>query len=154
MFKSVKSAALASGLALAATVPAQAQGFEGAYAGVYAGMSLNGATVFLGGAQAGYNFAFGGGAIAGVEGDVMVASGTAFGSASARLGYAIGSNAMLFGSLGLGINDLGATFYQFGGGGEVNVTDNVYVRAEVDRLAPFGPGGPLWVGKLGVGYRF
>ena len=146
---------LASGLALAAAAPAQAQGFEGAYAGIYAGARLTGFTPWMGGVQGGYNFALGNGAIAGIEGDAgLLSNGMWLGTASARLGYAAGSDFMLFGSLGVGTTSASTIYYQIGAGGEFNVTDTVYLRAEADRLRPFSGGAPVWLGKIGAGYRF
>lgn len=153
MFKSVKATLLASGLALAATVPAQAQGFEGAYAGVYGGTALTG-TTWMAGVQGGYNFALGDQAIAGVEGDVFVThAGVVFASALGRLGFALSSNMLIYGALGLGAYGA-ATYYQASGGAEFNVTDNVFLRASVDRFKTFGGGPAEYMGKVGAGYRF
>jgi opacity protein-like surface antigen len=155
MNETMKSVALACGMTLAAMAPAQAQGFEGGYAGIYAGARLTALTPWMGGVQGGYNFALGSGAIAGVEGDLGVTStGTVLGTASGRVGYAFGSDVMLYGSAGVGMTDASTTYYQFGGGGEFNVTEDVYLRAQVDRLKAFSGGAPLWLGKIGAGYRF
>ncbi len=153
MKKTMKSVLLASGLTLAAIAPAEAQGFEGAYAGIYAGTSFS-FVGWMGGVQAGYNFAFAGDAIAGVEGDVFVTNGgQVWGTAAGRLGYALSPEMMLFASLGAGTNGAN-TYYQIGGGGEFNVTDQVYLRADLDRLRQFSGGVPIYYGKIGAGYRF
>jgi opacity protein-like surface antigen len=154
MNKTMKSILLACGLAMVAMAPAQAQGFEGGYAGIYAGMPVTAGPGWLGGVQGGYNFTFGGGALAGIEADLGVTNaGTVLGTAVGRVGFAFGSDAMVYGAAGAG-TDGSITYYQLGAGAEFNVTDDVYLRGGVDRLKPFAGGAPVYLGKIGAGYRF
>lgn len=154
MNKKMKTILLAFGLAVAALAPAHAQGFDGTYAGIYAGVPVSGGTGWLGGVQGGYNFTFGGGALAGIEADLGVTNaGTVLGTAVGRLGYAFGSDAMIYGAGGAG-TDGSITYYQLGAGAEFNVTDDVYLRGGVDRLKPFSGAAPAYLGKIGAGYRF
>jgi opacity protein-like surface antigen len=158
MTSKTKTMVLAMGLALAATT-AQAQSFEGAYAGGYVTTNLNaGFGTYWGvGVQAGYNFSVGTDTYLGVEvdgGAVFAAPTTYLGTVSGRAGFAVSNDVLLYGSLGGGISGTSLFYWQAGAGAEYNVTESVYLRAGVDRLAPVSAGAALYLGKFGVGYRF
>ena len=144
---------LAAGLALAAPA-AQAADWEGPYVGAYAGtVNWNN---FIVGAQAGYNFSIGDGVYAGVEADAFwVVGGTNYlGSASARLAFEAAPDVLLYGQLGLARSSNGFNYWLAGAGMEYAVTDEVSLRAGVERLDRFGPPGAIWVAKAGLTYRF
>lgn len=149
----VTTVLLASAVALAAPA-ARAGDWEGPYVGAY-GAWVNG-TNWGAGAQAGYNFALGGGAYAGAEADVIrvFGSGVTVGSASARLGYEFAPGVLGYGQLGLAVNNSGTTAWLAGAGGQVAISGPVSLRVGVDRFQAFGGGAAEYVVKGGLVYGF
>ena len=152
--KVILALATGLGLGLAGSV-AQASDWEGAYLGLYGGLNTDTNDGAIGG-WAGYNFPLGGDAVAGLEGEGLYVPNTGdfIGSANARLGYALGSSALVFVKGGVAMNDAGDSAWLVGAGGEVAVADGWSVRADVDRYSGFGAGAAFWMGKAGVVYRF
>ena len=150
---------------------AQAQDFEGGYAGVVVRNNFNSpSSIDVGfGAFAGYNMEFGNGMVAGVEGEVELdpaqpsppfggsvwGAGTdVTGTANVRVGADVGG-ALVYGKAGAGYSSIGSWVWGVGAGVDVPVTDDFFVRGEFQRLDPITAGPPTrYSAKVGVGYDF
>ena len=151
---SMKPVLLAAVLGLAAPATALAGDWEGAYVGAY-GAYTDGADFGVG-ALAGYNFGVGSGVYLGPEFDLLYipSSGVWVGSASARLGYALTPDLLVYGALGVARNSGAVNAWLAGGGFEYMATDSVSLRLGVERYQVFGGGAVDWVGKAGVVWHF
>ena len=151
---------------------AQAQEFDGAYAGVLARNNFNvGGNIDVGfGAFAGYNMDVGGGVVLGVEGEVdydpdqpsppfggSVWSGGAddvTGTANLRVGTEVGGT-LLYGKAGAGYSSIGDWVWGVGAGVDVPVAGDFFVRGEFQRLDTFtAPVPERYSAKVGVGMQF
>lgn len=142
---------------LAAALPASAvaQQWEGWNVGAYAGSVVGGRTVI--GAWGGYDYSLGSDLYAGVEGDVMYVptTGAWLGSVSARLGYSVTPDVLLYGRAGYLTSFSGPSdFWLVGAGADVAVADQVALRLEADRVTRISTGTTDWIVKAGVSYRF
>ncbi len=157
-------AALAAMFVLAAG-SASAGDFDGAYAGVNASAGFNAPITpdYEFGAFAGYNFGLSSGMVAGGEADVaynamsLWGPGAVTAKASARAGYEITDNVLLYGKGGLGYTTGGAgsAVWSVGAGVDINVMDNIMLRTEGERVDPMTAGMlTQYNGKIGVAYGF
>lgn len=137
----------------AATAGAQAQEWNGAYASIYAG-STN-FNEFEYGVQVGYSVGVGEGIYAGVEADVLFPVGVDYVAAVAgRVGYEISPNVFAFAKAGLGATSGGTNYWLAGAGASYGITDNIAIRAELDRYQVLGGAAVNWVPKLALSYGF
>ncbi|GGD30278.1 outer membrane protein [Sinisalibacter lacisalsi] len=156
---------LAAGLCLGMTGIANAQDFDGAYGGAYGRINPNGtfnndASV---GAFAGYNMDVGNGMIMGVEGELDYDFNSEWGapgdddltaSANLRAGVDAGA-ALVYGKAGVGYSTAGTAAWNVGGGADVPIADDYFMRGEVERADPFAAGLPTRYNvKAGLGLRF
>lgn len=142
---------------------AQAQDFDGMYGGVVARNNFNvpGNIDVAVGAFAGYNVDMGNGLLAGVEGEVEYdwnsiwgAGGDALGTANVRVGADVGG-ALLYGKIGAGYSTRGTWVWGGGGGVDVPVMGDAFVRGEVQYLDQVGVVAPArTTAKIGLGYQF
>jgi len=150
---------------------AQAQEFDGAYAGVLARNNFNvGGNIDVGfGAFAGYNMDVGGGVVLGVEGEVDYdpdqpsppfggsvwgPGSDVTGTANVRAGAEVGG-ALVYGKAGAGYSSIGSWVWGVGAGADVPVTEQLFMRGEVQRLDPISAGPPTrYSAKVGLGMNF
>jgi len=156
---------LAAGLCLGMAGVAQAQDFEGAYAGAHGRLNFNGPWVpgdAAVGAFAGYNMGMGNGLILGVEGEVEYDFNSAWSggandlmaTANLRAGADAGG-ALIYGKAGVGYSSAGTGTWNVGAGADVPITDGYFVRGEVERVDPFVAGlSTRHNVKAGVGLKF
>lgn len=160
----VLRAALAASIVLAAGA-ASAGDFDGAYAGVNASAGVNAPAIpdYEFGAFAGYNFGLSNDLVAGGEADVAYNANSLWGpdaltaKANARAGYVVTNEVMLYGKAGLGYTTggPGSMVWSLGAGADIQVMDNVLLRAEAERVDPTTVGMlTQYNGKIGVGYNF
>ena len=125
-------------LALAATAPATAGDWSGAYVGGYGGLAYG--SDLMAGAYAGYSFQSGS-VVYGAELDgfyTELAEWEVF--AKGRAGYAISDQVLLHGTAGVGTY-LGTTaLWSLGLGGEAKVTDSLSLRGDYELHNSFGSG--------------
>jgi len=156
---------VAAGLCLGMAGIAQAQEFEGTYAGVHGRLNVNGPWVpgdAAVGAFAGYNMGMGNGLVVGVEGEVEYDFDSAWtgggndlmGTANLRVGADAGG-ALIYGKAGAGYSSAGTATWNVGAGADVMILDGYFVRGEVERVDPFLGGlDTRYNGKVGVGLKF
>lgn len=164
-----KTTVLAAVLAGGASM-AQAGDFDGAYAGVFGRENVNSPTgIDVGmGAFAGYNVSMGNGLVAGIEGEVeydpfapplfgggiWAPGNEVSGTANVRVGADV-DGALVYGKAGVGYSSAGFAIWGAAVGADVPVSEQMFLRAEVQRLDPI-PAGPAtrYSGKVGIGMNF
>ncbi|GGD33201.1 outer membrane protein [Sinisalibacter lacisalsi] len=151
-----------AGLITCVGAAAAAQDFAGGYGGVTArnNFAAGGATDVAIGAFAGYNADVGNGVVLGVEGEVDYDWNSVWGgsdltaTANLRAGVDAGA-ALVYGKVGAGYSTTGSGVWGAGAGVDVPVLDEMFLRAEVERLDPLAGGlATRYNTKLGLGYRF
>ncbi|OIP82995.1 MAG: hypothetical protein AUK37_08110 [Rhodobacterales bacterium CG2_30_65_12] len=157
-------AAIAATIVLAAGA-ASAGDFDGAYAGVNASAGINAPVIpdYEFGAFAGYNAGVSNGMVVGGEADVAYNPNSLWGpdavtaKVNARGGYEVTNEVMLYGKAGIGYTTggPGSMVWSLGAGADIQVLDNVLLRAEAERVDPTTVGMlTQYNGKIGVGYAF
>ncbi|RME16632.1 MAG: hypothetical protein D6801_05125 [Alphaproteobacteria bacterium] len=162
-FRFIMAVVAAGALGFAAGA-ASAQGFDGAYAGIFGRDNPAAPTPvdIAFGAYAGYNFETGGGMVAGVEGEVEYDSAAVWGSnvvtatVNGRAGYAASDNVLVYGKAGVGAETAtGGAVWDIGGGVEMNLGSNYRLRGEVARVDPLAAGLASRTDvKVGIGMGF
>ncbi|GKY87518.1 outer membrane protein [Sinisalibacter aestuarii] len=153
MTRMTKTLLLSAALALAAPAVIAAD-WEGPYVGAY-GATVNGNSFAFGG-QAGYMYDLGNGAFVGGEIDVLfpntgvdyVAAGTL------RFAYEVMPDALIYGQGGVARASNSTNWWLVGAGAQYAFTDELSLRAGVDRYETFGGGTSNWVAKAGLVYGF